>query len=199
MSERSNDLFKTFYRHIDDGERQPEDSDLERDRLIVDVTFFPYYYKYVVFAALTLDGRGPESYGECSFVFKQEGIGQQSTVFEENTLVFGRKHKIGARTPPPAGYRTVWRKRHRLAAAKLHAHIDSSTEAGKFSEILLKQHGSTDADDFLEVHIYDEGKLRLEAVERFIYPEPIPRLDEILTRRLIKKLEAAGVRIGILA
>ena len=39
ISEHSNDLFKTYYRQLDDHDRLPQDSYFDRARLAVDATF----------------------------------------------------------------------------------------------------------------------------------------------------------------
>lgn len=193
ISERSNDLFKTFYKQLAEKDRLPQDSYFDRARLAIDSTFFPYYYLHINFGALSLNGTGPASYGECSIVFREDSISHRTTVFEENALVFCEKHPIQVGQPPPAGYRAVWEDRHRLAAAKLHAEIDDQTEPDGLPGILLKQKGRTDTDEFLEVHIY--GKLDLTAVECFIAPKPKPRDDQVLAQRLKRKLREAGAKI----
>ncbi len=193
VSERSDDLFKTYYHQLAEKDRLPQDSHFDRARLAIDSTFFPYYYEHTNFAALSLNGTGPTSYGECSIVFREDSISHRTTVFEENTLVFCEKHPIRVGQAPPAGYRTVWEDRHRLAAAKLHTEIDDQTEPDSLPGILLKQKGGTDTDEFIEVHIY--GKLDLTAVECFIAPKPKRREDQVLAQRLKRKLHEAGAKI----
>ena len=193
VSEHNNDLFKTYYQQLHDKDRLPQDSYFDRARLAVDATFFPYYHEHTNFAALSLDGTGPASYGECSFVFREAAISHRTTVFEENTLVFCEKHTIQVGQRPPAGYRAVWEDRHRLAGAKSHGEIDDQTEPEEFPAILLKQKGGTDTDEFIEVHVY--GKLDLTAVERFIAPKPKRKDDQVLAQRLKRKLREAGAKI----
>lgn len=180
-------------KHIIDNNRLPQDSYFDRARLAVDSTFFPYYHANINFGALSLDGQGPASYGECSLVFREEAISHRTTVFEENTLVFCENHKIPVGQQPPAGYRAVWENRHRVAAAKLYGEIDDRTETDEFPAILLKQKGGTDTDEFIEAHIY--GKLDMMAVERFIAPKPKRKEDQILAKRFKRKLREAGVDI----
>ena len=193
ISERDNDLFKTYYKQLADQDRLPQDSYYDRARLAIDATFFPYYFEMTNFAALSLDGKGPSSYGECSFVFRENAISHRMTVFEENTLVFCEKHPIQVGQTPPLGYRAVWNDRHRLAAAKLHMEIDNHTKPAKFPAIILKQNGDTNTDEFIEAHIY--GNLDMAAVERFIAPKPTRKDDQVLARRLKRKLRQAGAAI----
>ena len=193
ISERGNDLFKTYYKQLSAGDRLPQDSQFDRVRQAVDATFFPYYFEEINFAALSLDGRGPESYGECSFTFRDEAISHRTTVFEENTLVFCEKHTIPVGQSPPAGYRAVWSERHQSAAAKLHRKVTDRTVPNDFSRILLTQNGATNTDEFTEAHIY--GRLDLTAVEQFLAPKPQTTDDRILARRLKRKLREAGADV----
>ena len=193
VSEHGDDLFKTYYRQLADEDRLPQDSYFDRARLAIDTTFFPYYHEDINFAALSLDGAGPASYGECSFVFREDVISHRTTVFEENTLAFCEKHTIRVGQTPPAGYRAVWADRHRLSAAKLRGKIDDQTKSDRFPGILLKQKGATGDEEFIEAHIY--GKLDLTAVERFKAPQPKRKDDQVLAQRLKRKLRAAGAKI----
>jgi hypothetical protein len=193
ISERGNQLFSTYYRQVDAGDRQPQDNEYDRARLAVDATFFPYFHKLVHFAALSLDGLGPSGYGECSFVLRERAVAHKSSVFEKNTLVFCRGHVIPVGQRPPAGYRAAWSERHRLAAAKLGSEISAQTTSADFPAILLKQKGAPDTDEFIEVHVY--GTLDLTSVERFRAPKPKLPEDVVLARRLLRRLKECGIQV----
>ncbi len=186
-------LFRTFYQQVDADDRLPEDSYYDRARLPVDTTFFSYFYKSVHFAALSLSKRGPASYGECTFVFRESHIAHRSSVFEENTLVFCEKHPISVGQPPPSGFRAVWSRRHQLAVAKLHARINRQTTQGDFAGLLLTQKGATNKDEFIEVHIY--GKLDPKAVAEFSVPKAKLKADKVLAESLMQELKEAGVNV----
>jgi hypothetical protein len=193
MVETGNTIFRTFYENVKEGSRLPKDSELERARAGVDATFFPYYHERVHFAALSLDGRGPVSYGECHLVLRDGAVSHRASVFEENTLVFCRKVIVPVGQRPPPGFRATWTDRHRLAAAKLHAEIDPATDDGRFPGILLKQGGATDKDEFIEAHVY--GKLDARSVERLIAPKPKVEEDRVLAGRFKRKLVEAGAKV----
>ena len=143
-------LYATFHQLVTAEARQPEDNEFDRARPGVDATLFPHYHEQIRFAALSLDGRGAGSYGGCSIVLKESIIAHRTTVFEENSLVFCRRHRVVAGGPLPPGYRAVWDERARLAAAKLYKEIDDQTGPDDFPKLLLKQAGKTGQDDFIE-------------------------------------------------
>lgn len=193
MFDADNDLFKTYYSRIDDQTLRPKDSYFDRARLAVDATFFPYFHKRIHFAALSLNGRGLSSYGDCSFVLRDKSISHRTSVFEENTLVFCEKQSIPVGQEPPIGYRATWDERYRLSAAKLHDKIHPHTTLADFPNILLKNVGGTGTDEFIEVHTY--GNLDFTAVERFVAPKPKLKEDKVLSKRIKRKLREAGSEI----
>jgi hypothetical protein len=184
-------LFKTFYRQLDDGEREPLDNGFDQQRQGVDATYFPHYFKEIHFAALSLNGCGLESYGEWHLTLRTPTIAHRSSVFEENTLVFTQKHGVNPVDGPPAGYRAAWDARQRLAVAKLGDAIDGTTAPRDYPGILMKQTGQTDQDDFIEVHIY--GTLDERCIESFRLPrKPKNKEARVEWLRLKRRLEKAG-------
>jgi len=194
--ERNNGLFQTFYQQLSAGTRLPQDNDFDRMRLEVDAKLFPYFGQLVHFSVLSLENQAPTSYGECILFLRETSIAHRTTVFEENTLVFCRKHAIRTGDRPPPGYRAVWTDRHRLAVAKLHGKIDINTTPAAFAGILMQSKGATDTDEFIEAHIY--GKLDLTAVERLRTPKPNLKDDQVLARRLRRKIEEKGAIVEII-
>jgi hypothetical protein len=193
ITESGSELFKTFYRQLDDGNRLPEDNEFDQARQSIDANLFPYYFGLIHFAALTLDKSGPQSYGECAFIFREKSISHRTSVFEENTLVFCKKNAVPAGQSPPPGFRASWDDRHRLAAAKLHQEIGPTTPPVDFAGIFLKQKGGRAADEFIEAHVY--GMLDVKAVERFVAPKPTNKADQTLASRFKRKLKSAGAEI----
>jgi hypothetical protein len=191
--DRDNALFKTYYEQVHTGKRLPDDSYFDQARVKVDAAFFPYYHEKTHFAALSLDGFGPSSYGECNFVFREAAISHRATVFEENTLAFCEKHPFPTGQTPPKGFSATWSDRGRLAVAKHHGEINDQTPQSQFSAILVKQKGDTSTDEFIEVHIY--GTLDLAAVARFRAPKPKVKDDQVFARRLQRKFREQGITV----
>lgn len=191
ITEGSDQLFRNYYEMVEAGERQPQDNGFDIARQAVDATFFPYFFQSVNFAALSLNRRGPHSYGDCNFTFRERAISHRTTVFEENTLVFCGKHKVVVGHAPPIGFLSTWGERARLAVAKLGSQLTNLTTPADFADILLVQAGKTDSDEFLECHLF--GRLSISSVESFWGTKPKSKEDKVLAARAKRKLREAGV------
>jgi hypothetical protein len=192
-----NILFGTFWLEVEAGIRLPEDNVFDRARGAVDATFFPFYEREIRFAALSLNGRGPEAYGACSIVLKDEVIAHRASVCDENTLVFCRRHSVIVGDPPPPGFRATWSDRCRLAGAKLYGSLSEHMTAKDFPPILLRQARATDEVDFIEVHIY--GSMNRESIERMLVPKGVLDVpeDALLVDSMRRKLAEVGAGLEI--
>src|SRR5258708_3096680 len=157
-------VYTTFYREISSGGRRAEETPIETQRVSTDARVFPFYEKNIRFAALSLDGRGVPSFGECSLVLKEISIFGRTSVFWENTVEFCNRVCPEQTKPIPLGYRAPWRLRARLGAAKGEPLLDRQSTHEEFSRILL------DRDQFVEVHIY--GPFNRHSFDRLLIPIP---------------------------
>ncbi|MBI3671133.1 MAG: hypothetical protein HY237_15300 [Acidobacteria bacterium] len=187
-----NQLYASFYQLVGAGARRPEDTPVEKARLLADDLLFPYYREEMRFAALSLDGLGATSYGECSLVLKDGPIRERATVFEENSVYFCKRRDLGLNRSVPPGYRATWDERDQLAVAKLESVLQPETQPSDFARILLRPHVKPKEDDFIEVHIY--GPLHRRNIERLVVRRPKktdgPLLKEIA--RILKDPEVGG-------
>ena len=188
-----NSLYSTFYQQVRGESRLPEDNPWDPRRGAVDATLFPHYHEHITFAALSLDRVGPRKYGPCSVVLRDEMIRMRASVFEENSVVFFRKHRIVAGNPVPPGYRAVWAERSRLAMAKLYSMLDANTHPEDFPAVLLTQAVGAEEEDFVEVHIF--GPIHRRAVECVVGSRPKRREDRVLWRSLNRKLAEVGATL----
>ncbi len=177
------ELFPTFYRLLGEEVRLPHGNQWDRARRIADEALFPGYKEEIRFAALSLDGAGLSSYGECSFVFRDHMIAHRASVFEENSTVFMKRHAY----EPPAGHMTTWGDRAKLCVAKLAARIGSGMPEDEFPSILLQTGAPSGEDEFVEVHIW--GPLSLRAVERILMPTPSTKAFRKTLRNRLKKVD----------
>ncbi len=180
-----NELYATFYQLVGAGARRPEDTQLERERLLADNLLFPHYHDKVRFAALSLTGRGAMSYGECSLALKDLAIRHRATVFEENSLYFWKRRNLGSGAPVPAGCRATWDQRDQLAAAKLEPLLQPDMGQQDFAGLLLRTSGEWN-EDFIEVHIY--GPLHRQSVERLVLRQPKHRADQAILKEVQRLL-----------
>ena len=189
-----NELYASFYDLVGMGARRPEDTVIELRRLITDDILFPHYRDKIRFAALSLDGRGATRWGECSLVLREKTIEDRTTVFEENSVGFTRKRKLGVEKPTvPPGYRAVWDRRDQLAAAKLEHALRPGMQPQAFAGVMLKEGSSPVDDDFVEVHIY--GSLHRKNVARMTIRKPKRKADGAMLKQLEADLSEIGATI----
>jgi len=190
-----NELYQSFYKAVQSGQRLPEDNAWDSHRGAVDATIFPHYADEIVFAALSLDGRGMEQYGEVSLVLRDDFIADRATVFEEDCFDFMRRHMVVVGDPIPHGYRASWTERHKLGMAKLHSRLSKDIGPQEFPQILLRQSNGKDNGDCIEVHIY--GGLHRRAIEKVKATAPGTRADRVLLQSVARKVQQVGSTVEV--
>ncbi len=188
-------VYGTYYQLTDSGLRVPAGSKWDSLRSIADQALFGAYKKEIRFAALSLDGLGLASYGDCFWVLRDEMITHRASVFEENSVMFLDRQKIRIRVSEapkvPAGHRATWEERAKLCVAKLGDRIDAQTPANDFSELVLRQGSTPEKDEFVEVHI--GGPVTVRTLERVVMKRGTPR--STIGKALRAKLEKFGVKV----
>jgi len=182
---KDNTIYSTYSFRIRGQTRKPASLKEDRQRRGVEATLFGGYAEEIRYAALSVNGSGPKSYGPYSMKLKDVAMAERSTLLEDNSYQFVTKHKIIAGAEIPLGYRAVWADRHKLAVAKLYKKITTQTSENEFEKILLFSEGNRSTDEFVEVHIYGafdnkavesvkgkfpqkEGRARIKKVKEFI-------------------------------
>jgi hypothetical protein len=183
-------IYGTFYQLVEAGIRLPEGNKWDILRELADTILFPAYKKDIRFGALSLDGRGLMSYGDCSIVLRDDMIAHRASAFEENSALFVERHKFKV----PKGYRAVWAERGILAVAKLFKTIDSATTPDKYSRILLNPGVTSEADDFIEVHIF--GPMTVLTMERVVVIAPQASKRATIQRAIRSNLTKHNVQVN---
>jgi len=101
------------------------------------------------YAALSLDGLGLDSYGDCTATLGEEMIRHRASCFEGNSaLIYEEKHDFSA------CLRSSWTERAKLCAAKCAGKLDKAMSSRDFPGMLLSKGVSQDDDEFVEVHVF---------------------------------------------
>jgi hypothetical protein len=194
-----NSLYQNFYQAIGSEGQLPENNEWDSIREPVDSLLFPHYHKEIRFGSLSINRKGITGYGDCCMTLRDIAIKDRATVFEENTVLFIKKHRIVAGDPMPLGYRASWQKRDLLAVAKLGEKITPETSGDEFPKLLAS---SNDKDgDFIEVHIY--GPIQRRAIEHLSYynsaekKQKVRKVDNILFKSISRKLKEINVTTEI--
>ena len=119
---------------------------------------------------------------------KEVAIANRATVFEENPFLFNRKHSVSAGSPPPPGYRAVWKDRASLAKAKLYHKLKQGTDPTDFAGILADQATDAASEDFIEVHIYGSISAGTVGAVTVLAPKGAARHQLRSVRRRCKEL-----------
>jgi len=163
--------YKSYQRAVEEGLRDVANLFNDRKRTTIDSLFYGTYGRDINFAALTLNDKGIESYGNCRVIFNEDSIKSRSSTLEENSFNFVKTHKINFETLNiPAGYRSTWHDKFKLAGAKLHSKLALGNQEEDFNEMVLSSKEDKDTDEFIEVHIYK--KLTNLAVKSIFVPAP---------------------------
>jgi hypothetical protein len=181
--------YSTFYREISSGGRRAEDTPMETQRATTDDRVFPFYQKEIRFAALSLDGRGVPSYGECSLVLKSMAIAARTSVFWENTVDFCNRVCPEQNKPIPPGYRAPWPMRAKLASAKGEALLNRQATIEEFSRILLE------GERFVEVNIY--GSFNRHSFDRLLIRTSSKKADRAMVSAIRDVIRGDGLGITI--
>jgi len=188
-------LYATYYQQVESGLRLPEGDEWDLVREVTDTMLFPQYKKDIRFGALCIDGIGLSNYGNCSIALKEEMVSHRASVFEENSVLFTKKHGVSTSKPDlPKGFRAIWSDRARLCIAKLAYRVDSTTAANQYSGLLLKQGATTADDDFVEVHIW--GPISVLSIKEVRVTVAKKRQRMTIIKAIREKLAKHGVTVN---
>lgn len=187
--------FGTYYRQIEAETQFPKGEDWDILRRAADLALFRGYEKNVRFAALSLEQRGLGSYGDFSWVLKEDMIAHRASVFEENSVFFMRNHdiRISEVHRLPRGFRATWAERGKLCTAKLAGRISKATAASDYPGLLLRSGASTLDDEFVEVHV--GGPVTVRTLERIVVTRGDVLRWQGIEMALRENLERFGVEL----
>lgn len=155
---RDDQFYRAYAPLVESGVRAPASLEDDRRRRVVDFGLYGTYGQAISFASLSPDGRGLAAYGDVHVELDPAAIDFRTTVLEEDSFLFRRKH--GDAFPP--GYLAAWRDRAKLAAAKCAGELDPTLSDAQLAALIQDGTGSRATDRFLELHIY--GKFNRDAV-----------------------------------
>lgn len=188
--------YTSFQRQVQSGSKVPQDNEFDNVRIGYEEALYPHFSNNIIFGSLSLYNSGISGYGSVTMVLKDALISKRASVFEENPHTFVKKHRIILNEPLPCGYRADWENRYRLAMAKLHSNLSSTSKTEDFAAILQNDTGGTGTSDFIEVHIY--GTINRNAIEKAVMIRPKTKMDRLLWKALTCRLEDIGAEAELI-
>jgi hypothetical protein len=177
-------LYSGYTRLVASEIRWPAMRSDDRARMTVEWIMFGSLASDIRYAALSVDGAGPASYGNSTIVLRELTVKDSATLLEDNSYKFVRDHQLTFDIEIPAGYRAVWQDRHMLAVSKLAKKVGSGQTPTNAAGILLFSEGDRQTDDFIEVHIW--GAFDHQSIEgvRIPHPERAPDHEQAILLRI---------------
>ena len=170
FTESKNYELEVFKTHYDLCKEKKADPDHERE--MADDIVFGRYKNKINFAALSINNKGLQTYGEICLHLKNNLVEQKATLLDENSQFFPDNYsqvKTHEDMVFVSEHRALWDSKEKLAVAKLAKNIrDRYLEKGEilndkdFSDLLLCCSGKR-TDNFIEIHIY--GPFTMEEVK----------------------------------
>jgi hypothetical protein len=197
LAASDNQIYATYYDLLKAGVISHVEDRWSLRRALADEAMFHGYKERIRFAALTLDMRGLSNYGDCFIVLRTDMIAHRASVFEENSTLFMRHHRIlmDEADNLPRGYRATWDDRGRLCAAKLAREIDAHTPKDEYSKVLLRQGATTADDEFVEVHIW--GPMTARTFEQVSVKTRSRRAHRVVAGALKENLGKLSVKLQV--
>lgn len=189
--------YQSFHKAVDSNVINPQENYWDSVRQRVDAALFPYYFSEIIFASLTLNGRGDRNYGDFGIVLKNQAIKERASLLIENSIKFLKKHNVTITQPNlPKGFRSTWGKRGELANLKYYYLLKKGMKSNDFSKLLLTPYQGTQELDFLEVHIF--GDIKKEAVEEISIPTEIElkKNENIKLKMLMTKAKKHKINVS---
>jgi hypothetical protein len=139
------------------------------------------------YAALSLDGNGISTYGNCIVQLSEPLIAHRATCFEGNTAVlYNEEANFSERL------RSIWEDRHKLCTSVMAASVDSATASTDHASILVQPGPKPEEDVFIEVHVFGDMTAGTFAAVHFAEATPSSR-DRVYWEAVEEKLAQAGV------
>jgi len=181
----NNSAYKSYHRSVEEGNRFIAAIKDDQKRSVIDGVFHGSYGKDIIYAALTLNGKGLISYGECGVIIDENAVRLRASILEENSFTFIKAHNLNFENfEIPIGFRSSWENKIKIAIAKLYKKITLDDE-NDFCRFLLFSAGNRQTDNFIEVHIYKE--ITTLAIKHIYLPKPKNKKDELFVKLIEKK------------
>lgn len=184
------DLFHTYYALEELKLRMTSASGLDwaklRPQAEIELMGSTDHIRRLHYAALSLDGKGLTSYGNCIVQLDEGMVAHRTSCFEGNSaVIYSKIHHFND------VLRSCWSERHLICVAKHGVDLDNSSTPSSFPNIILRN-GTSGLDDvFVELHVFGDMTSRtFKSVE--VDRSKLTSQQKTLYRALAAKLKHRG-------
>lgn len=187
-------LYKDYEDLVGAGNRTPAPFGNDSERHAVGGKLFGCYASEIRYGVLSLDGSGLPNYGLVFAQLRDVAIADRVTCFHENSYLFLQEHRVSIGEPLPCGYRSSWRNRDQLVAAKLEPGLTGGSKVSDWSRQLVLRGRTREEDSCVETHIF--GSFNADSIESFGFAGPGTSREERNDIDCIKELFARRLSPG---
>ena len=181
-------LYAGYENLVGGGNRVPAPFEQDSDRFAVSGKLFASYASDIRYGVLSLDGVGLKNYGLVFVRLRDVAIEQRVSFLHENSYLFLDNLNMPVRSELPLGFRSTWRNRAELVAAKIEPNLTAVTSSRDWSCHLVFQ-GTTRPDDrCVEAHIF--GSFNIDSIQSIEFSGPGSSREEKNDIAIIKELMA---------
>lgn len=183
---------RNYHEDVEGGGRTAAEPHDDAMRLTVDAQVFGTIGRRITMAALTLTSTGLPSYGAVSMEFHPSICEARASLLSENSFDFVRRNP-GGPDALPAGHRSTWADRGRLALVKSADELKVDTAPAEFPHILMRPGSSRKTDRFMEVHLYESWGIDAVVAMRVRKDAVTNRFEQAQAAELGDRLRTRGI------
>lgn len=147
-------LYQSYEQLVDSDARVPSPLEHDTERRAVAGKFFGSYAPQIKYGVLSLDGRSLPNYGPVHLRLRDVAIEMRVAFSHENTYILAKDLSVQLRGGIPHGYRSDWKARSQLAAAKLASALSADDTFADWATRLVYAGATRDDDRCIEAHIF---------------------------------------------
>ncbi len=144
----------------------------------------------IIYAALSTDETGLNSYGGVTIILKTKSIESRTSALETNSYLFldsARSNGWALFQPLPAGFMAVWPDNFKLAAAKLAKSLKPGISGTEIARLILTSTNDRKTDVFIELFVY--GEIVSTVIEKIKIPSALKTSLNAKARLRLNELE----------
>jgi hypothetical protein len=162
----ANALYANYEALVGGGIRTPATLENDIDRCVAAGKLFASFASNIRYGVLSINGVGLRNYGAVYLTLRDVAVEQRVSFLHENSYLFLKSLNAAFGGAVPQGFRSVWKNRTHLVAAKLESLLTKGSKIADWAGLLVMQGKQRSGDQCIEAHIFDSFSAdAVEAIE----------------------------------